>query len=119
MGDELRETSLEAYWTIRREGLLPRARFEVYERIAQRGPLTGAEIDEQLRVGGGRGHGHKRLPELRRLGCIREVETRICRVTGRRAIAWAVTGRLPEEPQAKPSAPREPEQLTLLAGGRR
>jgi len=123
MGDEItRTTSIEAYRLIRDRGLLSRARLEVLEVLASCGPSTGAEIDERLREGGGRGHGHKRLPELRRLGVVREAGTRECSVSGHRSIVWEATGRLPEEPDPVTSVKRrEPEQmgLTLIPGARR
>lgn len=37
---------------------------------------------------------HKRLPELRRKGLVKNSDSRICTVTGKTAFTWRVTGSL-------------------------
>ena len=90
-----RHTSTKVYRQIVAEGLLSKMRFAVYDLLYHDGPLTGAELDEMAYAAGGRGHYHKRLPELRDLGVVREVGEQFCTVSGRKVIAWDVTAHLP------------------------
>ena len=94
---EIRTTSLKAYSQIKTEGLLSPIRERVYDFLFHNGPLTGTELNARLKspVGITIPGYHKRLSELRELGVVREVGERICRVTGRNAIAWDVTETLP------------------------
>ena len=86
-----RDTSIEAYNAIVAGGLLNRMRTVVYRSLYEHGPATGHEMDELLATQ----DAHKRLPELREAGVVREVGRRPCSVTGRNAILWDVTSRLP------------------------
>ena len=100
---DVRTTSLKVYDDIRVGGLLSRMRWAVYNHLFRCGPLTGAELDEQLRgAKGGRGHYHKRLSELRDIGVARELDARLCAVTGHHAIAWDVTANMPSKAVPKP-----------------
>jgi hypothetical protein len=98
-----RPTSALCLAQIRREGLLGAMQLAAYEALLERGPLTGRELDEHLSGHGGRGHGHKRLPELARVGLAVARLTRLCRVTGRVAIAWEAVDALPRAVPPKPT----------------
>ncbi len=92
-------TSRDTLRAITDSGTLTGARLTAYEALVEIGPCTGAELDHHIAsrtwVDGARGHFHKRLPELRQLGAVVEGAARVCRVTGHRAITWAVSGALP------------------------
>jgi hypothetical protein len=45
--------------------------------------LTSRELEERLGI-----KAHKRLPELRQAGCVRNGRPRICTVSGRLAMTW-------------------------------
>lgn len=101
-----RITSLAAYRDQRDTGALTRTRREVYDVLATHGAMTGAELDARLTATGGRGHFHKRLPELRDAGYVEERGQRVCTVTGKRAIVWGLaTGRaVADDPTRRPGA---------------
>ena len=96
-----RQTSLEAYERIKREGLLSKMRLAVYGCLYEHGPLTASEVDERLVEPGKRPHASKRLTELEALGVAVRVEVRACRVTGNRAQAWDVNADLPSTPEER------------------
>jgi ribonuclease D len=97
-----RRTSAAAYAQIEREGLLNKLQFKVYRVLYQCGPLTGRELNAEMRST----DGHKRLSELRDRCVIYEVRERACSVTGLKAIEWDVTDRLPcTPPNLKPPKP--------------
>lgn len=104
-----RPTSREVFEQIRKDGTLAGARLRVVEILAEANePLTGAEVDARDKAhesGSFRGHCHKRLPELRALGVVVVGDVRKCRITGKRATTWALSGNLP-------SAPRERKQTS-------
>lgn len=112
----MRETSQLAYQQIKAEGLLTRARLEVYEAVCHHEPCTSGEAFASV--------SHDRHPlsqsrarftELRDRGVIREVAVRPCQVSGRRCIVWAVTGDLPVEPENEaPSKPTKEEMRVAL-----
>lgn len=93
-------TSSRCLEQIRREGLLGHAQLQVYELLLERGPMTGREVDEALSGATGRGHSHKRLPELERFGIARTTTVRPCIVTGRIAHVWEAIDQLPLEERA-------------------
>ena len=71
-------------------------------RASQR-PMTGAEVDAALREVRGRGHFHKRLPELERAGLARRNGSRTCTVTGHQAETWSWCLDVAGEPAPKGS----------------
>lgn len=102
-----RRTSFEALRYITREGLLKGNQFEVYRTLCNSTPLTGAELNSMM-LNGRRDlipGFHKRLSELKDLGVVYEVEERKCRVTGRVAIAWSITDKLPKEAPKRATRP--------------
>lgn len=124
----MRHTSIEAYAEIMSNGMLNGMRLFVYE-------ILWAAIH-----GGGRGEGvvddmtaqemrrwatawygtettehlPKRLSELEEWGVIRVNRTKICEVTGRKAIAWSITGNLPVKPRRQTTADKKNEAIALL-----
>ena len=99
-----RVTSYLALREIRERGLLSAQRLEVYEALCRRGPQTGMELEAWLTPQGhARGHKHKRLSELARLGLVRERPARRCRVTGHMAVEWEALDQLPVEPVRRPT----------------
>ena len=97
-----RTTSAEAYKIIKRDGLLSRARWEAYDIASRFGPASDNELRQAAQADGchsfealdGLG---KRYSELRDMGVLCEEGTRICKVSGKRAIVWAVSGELPRK----------------------
>ena len=81
--------------------MLNDTRFRVYDALFRHGPLTGGEL---FRVGVKNGYwlGSKikgsicaRLTELRQQGVTEEQGVQRCSYTGKKAIVWDVTDRLP------------------------
>lgn len=101
----IRQTSVRAYNEIKRSGALSRMRWRVYRTVYHHGPLTAHELDERLaQHGETKTSYHKRLSELLRVGVCRVVGERPCNITGRIAMLWDVTDKLPtkyEKPQTR------------------
>jgi hypothetical protein len=93
MEKTVRKTSVDCFNQIRKEGLLSDCRFMVYKAIYEMNGCTASELFNRT---GLKTNQSSRFTELRELGVIREVETRICKVTGRNAIEWDLTDRLPK-----------------------
>lgn len=85
-------TSTAAYIDILQSGELGETQRRVLKLLMDNGPMTGSEVNSALRSSSG----HKRLSELEDKGVIHAGAPRICLVTGREAIAWHVTGRMPQ-----------------------
>jgi predicted transcriptional regulator len=111
---EIRDTSLQAYRQICDEGILNERQLQVYEALAQAGPLTASEIARHIKAP--RDSVSPRLPELARKGTIAVVSSRDCDVTGRHAITWDVTETI--KPMAdvapRPTAEEMVEALTEM-----
>lgn len=96
-----RETSIETYNQIKNEGLLSKLRFEVYEALFLNGPMTCRELmiyvqnkkGESFIVAGG--SYSTRLSEMYRMGVVTETRMRPCKESGRNAIEWMITSKLP------------------------
>ena len=86
-----RQTSLEAILRLRDSRVLGHMQMKAWEALELSGPLTAAELVRATSTIGI----HKRLSELKRMGLVSEQPPRICKVTGRRAIAWSA---LPYDP---------------------
>ena len=88
-----RQTSIDCYNEIKQEGLLSKMRFEVYAALFSMGkPSTTREVYSTMNVVKQEA---TRFTELRKLGVIYEVQNRKCTITGRTAIEWGLTDRLP------------------------
>lgn len=90
-------TCRQAYERIKASGMLPDARYAVYDLLFREGPLTQREIDQHLTP-----DAHKRVSELVKHGVVVSVGTRTCTVSGQEAYQWDVTDQLPVPiPKAK------------------
>lgn len=109
-------TTLAAYDAIRRNGLLSRSRFAVYECLLEHGPLTRNELDHRLSHGSVNPTYSRRLVELERLGVVQRVGTFRCSITGFECDAWDVTDSLPQasRPTRRPSLRRIVEDLAAM-----
>lgn len=87
----MKQTSIDAYNTIKENGLLSKMRMEVYDCLHAWGDMTGRELNRHL---GGVSF-HKRLSELQNLGVIETDGERPCDVTGQVSTVWRVNGCLP------------------------
>jgi len=100
----IRETSIEAYNTIRDQGMLSRRRWEAYDGLFKYGPCTGNELIKKI-IGQENGY-HAvrtqtniitRLGELRDMGCVKELGETVCSITKMKVILWDVTNNLPKK----------------------
>jgi chromosome segregation and condensation protein ScpB len=94
----IRQTSIDTFNQIKEEGLLSNMRLKMLEAILNNAPCTASEA---FKVLGCKTNQSGRITELKELGVIYEVQTRICNVTGRSAIEWDLTDRLPENVNLK------------------
>ena len=99
----VRETSLVTYNQIKAKNLLSQRRMEVYSALFKYGPCTANELFRDWKVSTTitQQNIHPRLGELRDLGVVTEVKQRKCGVTGRMAIVWEITNRLPRKLKKK------------------
>lgn len=103
----VRETSVEAYRTIKENGLLSRRRWEAYEALFDCGPATATEVFNHMTPKGKSmvaSNVRARLGELRDMGCVKEVGEKVESSTGATVILWDVTRGLPakyEKPKKK------------------
>lgn len=94
----MRQTSIEAYRKIKEEGLLSKARLDVYKALYECGPATAMEIFNfmaQRRGNKVAANVYARLSELRSVGVVRELGTVNCSTTKMNVIQWDVTNKLP------------------------
>jgi len=88
-----RQTSIDCFNEIKRDGSLSKMRFEVYSALFSMGkPSTTREVYSTMNVDKQEA---TRFTELRKLGVIYEVQNRKCTVTGRTSIEWDLTDKLP------------------------
>ncbi len=94
----IRQTSIEAYNTIKDNGLLSERRWQVYNVLFHHGPLTATQIASKIpgiksaSVGN---NSHARLGELRQMGCVVETGYVECPLSGMTVIRWDVTDKVP------------------------
>lgn len=95
MTPRTRQTSVDAYNTLRDSGALSRMRWMVYDIVFQFGPLTQRELYERSRTwpgfSGAVGSATRRLLELRDRGLVEVVGERLCRYTQVNCEEWDVT----------------------------
>lgn len=73
-------------------GSARRHRAMCFETVARTPGLTAREIEDRLDI-----KAHKRLPELRRAGMVRNGRSRTCTVSGRQALTWHSNVAVPSE----------------------
>jgi hypothetical protein len=97
-----RTTSVQAFHTIQSNGLLSKARFNVYRALYQDGPVTRNELSAILEARWGIRINpnlvSSRLNELRAMGVALEAGNKVCPITGMTTINWDVTDQLPGKP---------------------
>lgn len=80
------ETSAEAAERIVTSGAADAQRQKVLEALRQMDGLTSAELAHVMRAD--RHMVGRRLPDLRRIGAVKQGAKRICRVNGTNAMTW-------------------------------
>jgi DNA-binding Lrp family transcriptional regulator len=102
----IRDTSVEAFNTIKANGLLSEKRERVYRILYTFGPLIGSEVSQKYTDLFGKTSASEtirnRLTELRDLGVVKEIGKQLDSKTGMKVILWDVTSSLP-----KPKPKRE------------
>jgi hypothetical protein len=100
-----RQTSIAVYEQIKNQGLLSRRRWQVYDVLFRRGPLTQNEACRLLAEEYGLTNKPSvtpRFAELEKRRVIHAVGKRQCDVTGETCLAYDVTGLLPTDPPDRP-----------------
>jgi len=96
----IRQTSIDCYRQIEAEGLLSKRRWEIYNILYHHGPMSSNETFDYSKLKGVDGYRHNanaRMTELRDLGVVMEIGTKVCSKTGRTVIEWDVTDLLPKK----------------------
>lgn len=96
----VRQTSIDAYKTIKENGLLSKLRFAAYDALFQNGPMTAKETANKVSI-------YPidsitpRMSELERLGVIANIGTKECSITKMNVTLWGVTDKLPTKIEKK------------------
>jgi uroporphyrinogen-III synthase len=108
----MRETTAEAYRKAKESGLIKGLKLQVFHIICTVGPITANELRSRIDDKSNSGVYSTRLSELERMGVIRGLEKRKCRVTGNMAIEWEATGEPPRKVE-KPATKEEKKEMIL------
>lgn len=111
----MRSTSAEVYNRIKDEGLLSKRRWQVYDVLFRRGPLTQNEACQILADETSLSNKPSvtpRFAELEARGVIHVAGKRRCEVTGELCLAYDVTACLPHAPAPR-QTPRQKLQTAL------
>lgn len=95
----IRSTSIETFHQITEEGLLTKQRLKVYRYLYLHGPMTSGEYFFKSNNGNpvkALTQNRARFTELREMGAIAEIGVKKCTVTGRRALLWQTTDKIPK-----------------------
>lgn len=93
----IRQTSIDCYNEIKKNGLLSKKRFEVYKAILKNAPCTSGEAFATMTTKENQiSQSRARFTELRELGVIYEKCVRKCKITGVNVIEWDLTDKLPK-----------------------
>jgi hypothetical protein len=103
----IRQTSIDCYNQIKREGLLSKRRLQVLSVMMYLAPCSAEEVEREFIKRYGIKGGWKQLSVLRDQGVLKELGTMTCPITGRNVIEWDMTGNLP----VKPKKPKKPSNL--------
>ena len=94
-----RLTSIDVYNKIQKEGLLSKKRWEIYQVLYAYGVQTSAEVVNKVNSNKNNvnplSQSRARFTELRDMGVVEEMGTKLCSITGNNVIAWRVTNNLP------------------------
>lgn len=96
-----RETSKEAYTKIKDSGLLSKRKWQVYDHVFVHGPVIARDVWKKIAPETSTGSICTRLSELREMGVVKEVGTKVDQATGMTVIEWDVTANLPRKLQKK------------------
>ncbi len=105
-----RQTSREAFSTIREMGILSRRRLDVYEALLGIGPATATQVANVMpgRKSSSVGANvHARLGELVKMNLVREIKEAECPVTGMTVIYWDVKDPSGFKPFVKPESHKD------------
>lgn len=108
----IRDTSIEVYHKIKDEGLLSKLRFEVYSTLFEHGPLTQMETCRKIRGPRQDRSYMPRFAELERMGVVRTIGERACRITQRNVLLWDVTKNLPAPLERRETSKQKIQRLT-------
>jgi len=103
----MKQTSINAYLDLLDENKIRGMQLQVLRALARHGPLTGRELDEQLKSVSA----HKRLSELQARGAVEVGGERRCTESGKIVEFWQITGKVPRP--VSPKTPRTPTKLPL------
>lgn len=95
----IRQTSIDAFNTIKENGMLGEMEWDAYRIMYEHGPMTageGAQLSKQTR-----NDFASILTRLRKKRVMQEVGVRKCSVTGMEVILWDVTDGLPHKVKLK------------------
>ena len=121
--EDMRTTQVEAFTTIKENGLLSQLRFIVYEAIymlqGETRGVTSGELDRYIseRQGGWTRSASPRLSELVALGVIKEAGQRKCSVSGQTVIEYRSTGELPDTEGLRRNRRPKCPQIDVLRRG--
>jgi len=90
-----RQTSIDCYNQIKKEGLLSKRRLQVLEGMLSESPCTAGELEQYMNRAFNIRGGWKQLSVLREQKVVYERGVRECKVTGRNVIEWDLTDNLP------------------------
>jgi|SRR5579864_4225274 len=109
-------TSLAAYNTLKTNGFLTGLQSKVYDVLFNNGPLTQGETWDEHLPENQRHSIAPRFAELERMGVIRTVGERPCRLTGVAALEWDVTDHVPESKPVKVPVKRLQDEIPVIIG---
>ncbi len=113
----MRESSIQAYGIIVASGLVGESQQAVWRFLAGHPDgLTGRELESYMSTDGSTEvNAHKRLPELRDMGIVREMPPRRCSITSMIVSVWVALDAKPHEPPPKVvRAPRSKKEIERL-----
>ena len=93
----IRQTSIDAYNQIIKDGSLVKLKLKIYKSIMDNEGLTSAEMHYSYFPYKQISTVRARYTELHKLGCIDSLETRRCSVTGYRTSTWTLTDAQPRK----------------------
>lgn len=115
----VRQTSIDAYNTIKDNGLLSKRRWEAYDLLFRHGPCTAKEMMHFAISEGIKNHIYlysleKRLSELVDSGCVSNDTEKTCSQTGMTALVWETTDLLPKKIDSDTKTPTRVELIDSL-----
>jgi len=102
----VRQTSIDAYNTIKKNGLLKKRKWQIYSVLYDIGPATGGEVFEEMKKRYSttiptNSNTTTRLGELRNDGTVMELGKKVCSISNQNVTLWDVTDGLPIKSEKK------------------